>query len=168
LTNRVRFEIDPLFGVQAGERGRGQGERDQGHREPVGQHLGDRQADAVDGDRALGHDLVEEPLRRPDPHPPGSAVLLVDPGHLADRVGVPLDEVTVEGVADAQRQFQVHRGARRQVAQGAAVGGLGGDPGPEPSGRVVDLNGRHAGPVDVDRTARGQPGGRLGGFDDET
>jgi hypothetical protein len=113
LDEQVGFQIDPLFGPQAGERGLGQGDRDEGDREPVCQDFGHRQADAVDSDRALGHDLLQEPLRRPDPHPPGPAVLGVDLGHLADRVGMPLHEMAVQGIADPQRQLQVHPGTRR-------------------------------------------------------
>jgi len=51
-------------------------------------------------------------------------VLPIDPGDLADGVGVPLHQVPVEWVADPQRQLQVHPRPGEDLAQRAARGGL--------------------------------------------
>ena len=49
-------------------------------------------------------------------------MLLIDPGDLADGVGVPLHEMSVEPITDPQRQLQVHPCPGQDLAQGAAGG----------------------------------------------
>ena len=80
--------------------------------EAIGAEAGDRQADAVHRDRPLVHDVRREMRREADRQPVELRVLpeLLD---VADRVDVPLDEVSAEAAVGAQRPLEVHDGCPR-------------------------------------------------------
>ena len=117
LHEQVGLQVDPVVDLDRPESGLPQGDRDEGHREAVLEDLGRGQAHSVDGDGALGHHLVHEPPRWTDPDPAAAGGVLVDGGDLADRVGVSLDQMPVQGVTDPKRQFEVDAGTRRRSAR---------------------------------------------------
>src|SRR5215212_5235882 len=120
LGQDVGLDVDSVAGPAHPQRGDGQGVGDQHDREAVVLDLDQGQADAVDGDRALG-DHQYRPGRVDGeaeelPFPLGAASA-EDGG----RVDVPLDEVTAQTVAGPQRALQVHRAVLGQVTQVRAV-----------------------------------------------
>ena len=68
LREHVDLEVDALAGHEAAERRLGQRVRDQRHAERVVVQLGDRQRDALDGDRALLDAVAERVGGRLDDH----------------------------------------------------------------------------------------------------
>ena len=82
----------------------------------------DRQADAVDGDRALLREEASQRARRGDAQLPRLAGAL-EPSHGADAVDVAADEVAVEPVAGAQRLLEVDvAGSVEAARRGEALG----------------------------------------------
>ena len=76
----------------------------------------DREADAVEGDRALLDRVAEQLGSEPHAQAAGEAVLL-DRDDLADPVGVALDDVAAEPVGGLHRQLEVDPVAGLEVAQ---------------------------------------------------
>ena len=77
---------------------------------------GDRQADAIHRDRALGHEQRREVLGEADLHPPEVAVgPHVDDG--ADAIGVAEHEVPAEARVGTHRAFEVDSVAGLEVAE---------------------------------------------------
>ena len=90
--------------------------RDQGDAELLLRHFDQRQADAVHGNRALGHHLGRQ-LRRtlkPHRHPVAVRQAPADPSRAVD---VSLDQMPAQAIAQPQRAFQVDTVARLQLAQ---------------------------------------------------
>ena len=83
---------------------------------PSSPSAGDREADAVEGDRAVLDHVAEQLVAERDRDPAGEAVL-GDADDLADAVDVALDDVAAERVAGPQRRLEVDRRARLEVAE---------------------------------------------------
>src|SRR5919197_4652282 len=95
LRQDVDFEGDGRSGAEVAEGRRRQGVGDERDLEGVGVERGDRQRDAVHGDRALGGAVAQELGRRFDAH--ADAVALgFGAGDAADAVDVALDVVAAE------------------------------------------------------------------------
>src|SRR4029453_7024817 len=67
LHGHVHLEVHPVAGLLGAERRHCGGVGDDGDREPVVEHVDDREAHAVDGDRALLDDVAQQLARHPDP-----------------------------------------------------------------------------------------------------
>ena len=89
--------------------------RDDGDREPVVEHVDDRQADPVDRDRALLDDVAQQVAVAAHAQVGGAD------DDLADAVDVALHEVPAEAVGQADRALEVHLVARLQVAEARAL-----------------------------------------------
>jgi hypothetical protein len=78
---------------------------------------------------------------------------------------VALNEVTVERIADPERELQVDPVAGAPLGQGGPVRGLLRQVGEEPA--LIDRDGRQAGPAHADRPTHVQPAGGLWPLDDQ-
>ena len=116
--------MDPVVN-RHGPQGRGrEGERDERDREPVPEHLCDREAHPVDGDGTLRDDVGHEPPRRPDPEAATAHTVVLDQGHLADGIDVTLHQVAAQRITDPEREFEVDTVALGEIGESAAVTGL--------------------------------------------
>src|SRR3954454_9157911 len=113
LGEDVNLEVDLATGLRLSQRRPLERLRDQRHGEPVVADVGDRERDAVDGDRALLHHIAQQPRIGVEGHDPGEP-LLVDVADDPDPVHVALHDMPAEPVGGAQRQLQVHPGVRRE------------------------------------------------------
>src|SRR6185437_7366269 len=110
LGDHVDLEVYLGAGLLDAERGALERLGDEADLEPVVADGGDREADAVDGDGALVHDVPGQARGQADPD--DLPVLLgVTADHGAGAVGVPLDEMAAEPVLEADRALQVDLGA---------------------------------------------------------
>ena len=82
-----------------------------------GVERGDRQADAVDGDRAVLDDVALRARPGPRPARGGRSRPRSTRAHLADAVDVALDDVAAERLAGPQRGLEVDRGRRLELAE---------------------------------------------------
>ena len=94
--------------------------------ESIGSESGYGEADAVHCDRPLVHDERREIRRKADGQPVEVGILaeLLD---VADRIDVPLDEVSAEPAVSPQRALQIHRASARQRPERRHADGLGSD-----------------------------------------
>src|SRR6185295_4833325 len=122
--DQVHLEVDLAALLQAAERRHLKGMRDEVHLEGVALRAIDRQADAVDADRALARHVLREFLRQPESH---HAAVAAD--HLAHAVDMACDEMPADLGAELQRLLQVDLAGTVQAARHAQ--GLGGDVGGE-------------------------------------
>src|SRR5438132_641989 len=124
LEEHVRLQVHAVARLPLTERALGEGVRDQGHGEARTATGEDRQADAVDGDRALldqvggegagGAEAVEEPV-----------AVARDPLQAPDAVDVALDDVAAHAVAHAERALEVDARPGGQAAKRGAAERLG-------------------------------------------
>ena len=84
----------------------------------------DREADAVDGDRALLDDVAQHRRRRRDLDQRGTVGERLAPGDGADAVDVALHEMAAEPVGEPQRALEVDRVAGGERPEGGAGEGL--------------------------------------------
>src|SRR5436190_3553837 len=120
----VCLEVHAVAGLALPERALGEGVRDERHVEARAATGEDRQADAVDGDRALldqvggegagGAEAVEEPV-----------AVARDPLQAPDAVDVVLDDVAAHAVAHAERALEVDARPGGQAAERGAAERLG-------------------------------------------
>src|SRR5439155_8244521 len=101
-------EVAGVAGSQGPERRRLERVGHEGDREAVLVEPGDRQRDAVDGDRALLDAVAEELGRRVDPD------RLAARAHAAEAVDVTLHEVAAERLARTERRLEGDAVARLQ------------------------------------------------------
>jgi hypothetical protein len=156
LGQDVDLEVDPVSGLLDAEGGQLQRGGDEADGEVGVAGLDDGEADAVDGDGALLHDVLGELLREPDPHRPALGPLFDGAG----AVDMALDEVPVEPAAQLHGALQVDAGAGGQCAEAGAGEGLADD-----VGRELALRGLHDGEADAvhgDRVAVPHPLGDDG------
>ncbi|MDV6290353.1 hypothetical protein R2F25_30575 [Streptomyces sp. UP1A-1] len=137
LGDDVHLEVDRVAGLLDAERGQGEGGGDEADGEEVGAGVDDGEADAVDGDGALLHDVAGEVggQRDLDDLPVLGGLALQD---LAGAVDVALHDVPAEAGADGGGAFQVDAGAGGEGAQAGAVQGLRHHVGGELVALVVD------------------------------
>src|SRR5438270_2654640 len=136
LRQDVDLEVDRHPRAEAGERGRGKRVRDERDVEAVVVESGDRQRDALDGDRALGDAVAEELERRLDVEA-DTVALGIGAGDASDAVDVPLDVVAAERLTGLERRLDVHLGAGFERRERAAAERLGdGVEGDAPVGHV--------------------------------
>src|ERR671918_7495 len=126
---------------------------DQRDLEPLVLDRADGERDPVHGDRALLDHVAQQAGRRRDPHDAGVALVPQRP-HLSGPVDVPLHHVTAHAVSGAQRQLQVHLGARAERPERGAAQCLRHHVGCEAV--RVRLHGRQADPVHGDRVSLGE------------
>src|SRR5262245_40240555 len=141
LGEHVGLEIDPVAGTNGTEGRRRQRVLNERNCKPALVQVGDRERDAVDGDRALLDEVAEEVPGRVEPDPPALA-FEVDRPNGPHPVDVTLDVVTAERLAGAQRRLEVHLAAERLGARN----GLPHDV--EREAAVDRLDHRQADPVD--------------------
>src|SRR5437764_5325181 len=98
LGRHVDLEVHGVAGLLGTEVGDLGGVRDHRHREPVVEDIDDREADAVDGDRALLDDVAQQVAV-------ADADLEIRRGlhDLTDAVDVTLDHVTAEAIGQPDR-----------------------------------------------------------------
>ena len=131
----VAFEVDHIAADALGQRRLLVGVRDGRDGQARLGHARNGEADAVDGDRALLHDVAQDVGIRVDGVPDGGIVTL-DARNRARRVDVPGDEVPAEAPVGRHRALQVDVASRRERAERGALErlvhdvcreGLGGD-----------------------------------------
>src|SRR5690349_1999071 len=117
----ARDQVDlEVHGIPFGEVPQGravEGLRDQRDLEPVVSEPRHREADAVDGDRAVLDDVAAE-LGGQGHLESAREPVLVRCDHVAGAVDVTLDEVPAQWLAGLQRGLQVDRSTRLEVAEG--------------------------------------------------
>src|SRR5579875_2799898 len=118
LGDHVGLQVNRIAWPGGAEGGPPQRLRDQADLEPALRlaQRGHGQADPVDGDRPLFHDITGDGARHADPDPvpvPGGAPRQ----HGAGAVHVALHEVAAEPVGEADRALQVDRRARGERAE---------------------------------------------------
>ena len=137
LGDDVHLEVDRVAGLLEAERGQGEGGGDEADSEVVEAGLDDREADAVDRDRALLDDVAGEVRGQGDlddlPVLGGLALQ-----HRAGAVDMALDDVAAEARADGRGAFEVDRGADGEGAEAGTVQGLRHDVGGELVALVLD------------------------------
>src|SRR5215211_4973116 len=146
----IHLDVDPGALGELSERRALERLGDQRDLEAAGVEGRDREADAVDGDRAVLDDVAAQVRRDLDEHPAGDAVL-GDGAHHAGGVDMSLDQMAAQGVARSQGGLEVHARARDQLAERGErkrlVHHVGGE-------LAVDkARHREAGPRDGDRVA---------------
>ena len=126
-TYLARMSASRLHGVAGRPRTEGghrKSVRDDGDGEPVGADVGDREAHAVDGDRALVHHVAQHVGRRGDLDAHRAVGLRrARRGPRPTAVDVALHQVPTEPVGQAHRALEVHRvarGERRRATCAAA------------------------------------------------
>ena len=116
LGDDVDLEVDPIAGLTGAEGGPRQRLGDQADREPVGAGLDDRQADAVDGDRALVDEVAAETVGQGDLDDlPVLAGLPAYDGPGA--VDVSLNDVAAETRCRSDGALEINRRARFQTSE---------------------------------------------------
>src|SRR3546814_6271472 len=107
--NQIDFEIDRLPWPQATQRGLGQRVGNDVNAKPVGLDVIDRQADAVDADRAFARDVARQCPRALEAHARGARILMAVEQR-ADAVDMADDHVTHEKSAEQhfELQSQIH------------------------------------------------------------
>src|SRR2546430_285504 len=112
LRQDVGLEIDVVARLEPAERRRPERGLDERDGKALLIELGDRERDALDGDRSLLDQVAEDV--RPDVDPDPLALALgLDRAHGTDGVDVPLHVVTAERVPRTQRGLEVHLAAER-------------------------------------------------------
>ena len=162
LGDHVHLEVDPVAGLPAAERGAGEGLGDQAHREAVVPGLHDGEADAVDRDRPLVHQVAGQVGGQAHLDDlPVLAGSTADDG--ADSVHVALDDVAAEPGLRGHRTLEVDPVAGLDTAQARLVERLLHDVG---GPRVaVALGDGQAAAVDGDRVAEPGVGQHVLGVD---
>ena len=117
LREDVHLEVDRVAGLLDAERGQREGGGDEADGEVVGGRVDDGQADAVDRDRALLHDVAGQSVGQGDLD---DLPVLGDPAldDVAGAVDVPLDDVPAEPAAERHGALQVDPGAGRPARRG--------------------------------------------------
>src|SRR5581483_768750 len=130
LADQIDLEVDVLELALLRQRGGGLRVRDDRDLEAAPVDAVDREADAVDGDRAFLDDVAEQLRLGADRHVDGLAARthFID---AADAVDVAGDQVAAEAIAEAHRPLEVHRRAGLQLTERGALerlrAGLDGD-----------------------------------------
>ena len=127
--------------------------------EPVPTQTGDREADAVHGDRSFMNDIRGEQRGKGhgEPTAVGLRANLVDGSHGIDMA---LHEMASQSGIGSQRPFKVHQGASPQTSQGRDPGGLGAHIRMHGPGRGVCRRQTHT--IDGEAVARLQTVGQRG------
>src|SRR3990172_5135016 len=164
LREHVNLEVHGFAGSEAAERRRGERVRDEGDRERGLREPSDRQAHALDCDRALLDAVAQDLGRRLDlePHAVAFGRKRAD---RADPVHVPLDEVATERLYGSERGLHVHLVAERELPERGAAKRL--RHGVEREQAVCDLRCGQAHAVDGDRVADPRERSRLGRAQDD-
>src|SRR4051794_20031993 len=108
LPDHVAFDVHPVALAQRRQAGVPPRERDDHHLELRIAKGRNRQADAIDRDRAFGPHRRRE-RRRYVNRQPVRVTILPDPLESGRAVDVTLDEVTAEAAVGAHRPFEVYR-----------------------------------------------------------
>src|SRR6266550_6912778 len=154
LREHVDLEVDGRSGAQRAERRHGERVRDQRELNGVVAERGDRQRDAIDGQRALLGAVAQKLLRDVE-REAGAVALRLERANPADAVHVALDVVAAERLAGPERGLEVDLGAFGELAEGRAREGLG--DGVEGELAFVGRDGGQAASRDGDRVADARP-----------
>src|SRR5439155_1464515 len=157
LRQDVGLEIDVVARLEPAERRRPERVLDERDGKALLIELGDRERDALDGDRSLLDQVAEDV--RPDVDPDPLALALgLDRAHGTDGVDVPLHVVTAERVPRTQRRLEVHLAAERLGTVERLVHDV------EAERPVAHVGNRQTDAVDGDRVT---DSGRDAALDDE-
>src|SRR5689334_7599564 len=105
--DQVALEIDAIAGLRPSQIGVLHRERNDLDVQPIRAQPGDRQADAIDGNRSLQDDVRRQRIREADSQPV-KVCFLSQFFDAADRVDVTLDEMSAETPVSAKRTLEVH------------------------------------------------------------
>src|SRR3954463_12965278 len=106
----VDLEVDLAAGLEHPERGHLERMPDERDVKSAVANSGDRQRDAVGGDRAFFDAVAQDLWRRLD-RQPATVALGLDRRHLPDPVDMPLDVMAAERVSGSEGGLEIHLGA---------------------------------------------------------
>jgi hypothetical protein len=171
LAEDVDFDIERAAGSERVQAGGGVGVGDDGYFDVVVGDGGYGEADAFNGDGALGDDVAGEVVGELEAEAPVGLGGVGREGGQGDEGGgavdVALNDVAAEGRTGGGWEFEVEDGVGAEVGEGGAGDGLGGEVGGEARGEGVglDAEGGEADAVDRDAVAGVEAGGERGGGD---
>lgn len=129
----IDFDVERAAGGQGVEAGGRVGVGDDGYFYLVADDGGDCEADAFDGDGALGYDVAGEGFGKLDAEAPVGLWCVGSDGSDGDKgcgaVDVALDDVASEGRAGGCGEFEVQDGVGAEMDEGGAGDCLGGEVG---------------------------------------
>jgi len=170
----VDLDVQGGAGSEGVEAGGSVGVGDDGYFDLVAEDGGDGEADAFDGDGALGDDVAGESFGELDAEAPVCVWGVWGDGGEGEESGgavdVALDDVASEGRASRCGELKVEYGVGAQVRERGAGDGLGGEVSGEARGKGVgfDAEGGETDAVDRDAVAGVEARGERGGGDGDT
>ena len=147
---QIYFQIHFPPGAVVDHDGFGQGVRNNGEFELRAIDRIDRQAGAIDGDRALERDVLGQFAWRADTELHGAGILFTR-NHLTHAIDVTADQVPAEATGRRQGLLQIHPATGLEINEGGARERLTADIGPEAVAR--QLNGGQTDAIDRNTVA---------------